>query len=91
MNLFERLRQYVSFTPLANATGAPAISLPMGHTPDQLPVSGQFMGRHGGGRTLLDIAFTPEANHSWPLLCDFNRNILSSGELNARDSLANTV
>ena len=25
--LFERLREYVSFTPLANATGAPAISL----------------------------------------------------------------
>lgn len=30
--LFGRLRQYVSFTPLANATGAPAISIPMAHT-----------------------------------------------------------
>ncbi|AKV97552.1 amidase [Marinobacter sp. CP1] len=87
--LFERLREYVSFTPLANATGAPAISLPMGHTPDQLPVSVQFMGRHGGERTLLDIAFTLEATHPWPLLCDFSRNNPGSGEQNARDSLAN--
>ncbi|WP_421846193.1 amidase [Marinobacter sp.] len=89
--LFERLRHYVSFTPLANATGAPAISLPMSHTPDQLPVSVQFMGRHGGERTLLDIAFTLEADHPWPLLCDFSRNSLSSGESKTRDSLANTV
>lgn len=89
--LFERLRQYVSFTPLANATGAPAISLPMSHTPDQLPVSVQFMGRHGCERTLLDIAFTLEADHPWPLLCDFSRNSLSSGESKTRDSLANTV
>ena len=89
--LFERLRQYVSFTPLANATGAPAISLPMSHTPDKLPVSVQFMGRHGGERTLLDIAFTLEADHPWPLLFDFSRNSLSSGESKARDSLANTV
>ncbi len=28
--LFERLMQYVNFTPLANATGAPAISVPVG-------------------------------------------------------------
>ena len=68
--LFERLRQYVSFTPLANATGAPAISIPMGRTADQLPVSVQFMGRHGGERTLLDIAYTLELNHPWPMLSD---------------------
>jgi len=89
--LFERLRQYVNFTPLANATGAPAISIPIGHTPDQLPVSVQFMGRHGGERTLLDIAYTLEANHPWPLMCDFSQNSLSSEERNARGSLADTV
>ncbi|MDX1559010.1 MAG: amidase [Marinobacter sp.] len=89
--LFERLRQYVSFTPLANATGAPAISLPMGHTPDQLPVSVQFMGRHGGERTLLDIAFTLEASHPWPLLCDFSQNNPASAKPGARGALANTV
>ncbi len=67
--LFERLRRYVSFTPLANATGAPAIALPMGRTPEGLPVAVQFMGQHGGEGTLLDIAFALEAEAPWPLLC----------------------
>jgi len=49
------------------------------------------MGRHGGERTLLDIAFTLEANHPWPLLCDFSRNNPGSGEQNTRDSLTNPV
>ncbi|MEC7378209.1 MAG: amidase, partial [Pseudomonadota bacterium] len=66
--LFERLRRYVSFTPLANATGAPAIALPMGRTADNLPVAVQFMGQHGGERTLLDIAFALEAENPWPFL-----------------------
>ncbi len=68
--LFERLTRYAAFTPLANATGAPAISLPMGRTGDNLPVSVQFMGRHGGEATLLDIAYTLEAESPFPLLCD---------------------
>ncbi|MBW0149211.1 amidase [Marinobacter arenosus] len=66
--LFERLTRYVGFTPLANATGAPAISLPMGITRENLPISVQFMGRHGDERTLLDIAFTLESDSPWPHL-----------------------
>ncbi|WP_373000023.1 amidase [Marinobacter sp.] len=89
--LFDRLRQYVSFTPLANATGAPAISIPMGHTPDQLPVSVQFMGRHGGERTLLDIAYTLEAAHPWPLARDLDRQDRDSENRITGNSLANTV
>ena len=87
--LFDRLRHYVSFTPLANATGAPAISVPMGHTPEHLPVSVQFMGRHGGERTLLDIAFALEADHPWPLVCDLNPHGSAIEDLTARDSTAN--
>lgn len=89
--LFERLRQYVSFTPLANATGAPAISIPMGRTTDQLPVSVQFMGRHGGERTLLDIAYTLEADHPWPLLCDSNLKNISTDNHHLKDLLVNPV
>ncbi|WP_227539355.1 amidase family protein [Marinobacter metalliresistant] len=89
--LFERLRQYVSFTPLANATGAPAISIPMGRTPDQLPVSVQFMGRHGGERTLLDIAFTLEAEHPWPLLRDLIRQGHANDAAPRADSLTGTA
>lgn len=87
--LFDRLRHYVSFTPLANATGAPAISVPMSHTPEHLPVSVQFMGRHGGEGTLLDIAYTLEADHPWPLVCDLNRQNGAIEDRDARDSTAN--
>lgn len=68
--LFERLTHYAAFTPLANATGAPAISIPMGRTPDNLPISVHFMAPHGGEKTLLDIAYTLEAEAPFPLLCD---------------------
>lgn len=65
--LFDRLSRYANFTPLANVTGAPAISLPMALTPENLPVSVQFMARHGDERTLLEIAFGLEADNPWPL------------------------
>ncbi|TYC59151.1 amidase [Marinobacter sp. BW6] len=89
--LFERLRHYVSFTPLANATGAPAISIPMGHTPDQLPVAVQFMGRHGGERTLLNIAYTLEAEHPWPLICDFYQQNTTQEDHNLANTPANSI
>lgn len=64
--LFDRLTRYVSFTPLANASGAPAISLPATLDQHNLPVSIQLMGRHGGERTLLELAFALEEAMEWP-------------------------
>ena len=66
--LFERLNAYSNFTPLANATGAPAISVPMGMTDNNLPISVQFMAKHGDERTLLELAYTLEAEHGFPSL-----------------------
>lgn len=68
--LFARLRRYVAFTPLANATGAPAISLPGGQTVDNLPVAVHLSARHGCERDLLELAFELEAIAPWPLLSD---------------------
>lgn len=59
--LFERLTRYVSFTPLNNAAGSPAISLPMGATASGLPIAIHLSGRHGDERTLLELAFELEA------------------------------
>ena len=42
-------------------TGAPAISLPLGATPDGRPVGVMFSGARGSERTLLEIAFELEA------------------------------
>ncbi|WP_323132866.1 amidase [Marinobacter lipolyticus] len=66
--LFDRLTRYVSFTPLANATGAPAIALPMGQSRDNLPVAVHLMGCHGGERTLLELAYALEEAQPWPSL-----------------------
>lgn len=66
--LFERLFRYVSFTPLANTTGAPAIALPGGLTEQNLPIGVQLMGRHGGEKTLLELAFALEQTRLWPVM-----------------------
>jgi amidase len=58
--LFERLTRYVSFTPLNNAAGSPAISLPMGATAQGLPIAIHLSANHGDERTLLELAFALE-------------------------------
>ncbi|UZE96067.1 amidase [Alkalimarinus alittae] len=63
--LFSRLMQYVSFTPWANASGGPALSLPMGQTPNNLPISVQLMAGHGQERTLLEVAYEIEQAQAW--------------------------
>ncbi|MEX2475700.1 amidase [Marinobacter sp.] len=68
--LFDRLTRYVSFTPLANVAGAPAISLPMGQTDNHLPIAVQLMGPQGGERTLLELAYALEEAQPWPTLAN---------------------
>lgn len=58
--LFPRLRNYICFTPLNNATGSPAMSLPLGTTSEGMPLGVHFSGRHGDERTLLELAFELE-------------------------------
>lgn len=81
--LFERLTRYVNFTPLANATGAPAISLPAGLSEDNLPVSVQLMGKHGGESTLLDLAFALESEQPWPGLWQQRQSVQTEGTASA--------
>lgn len=59
--LFARLTRYVSFTPLNNAAGSPAISLPLGATAQGLPIAIHLSANHGEERTLLELAFELEA------------------------------
>jgi len=59
--LFPRLVEYVAFTPLNNASGSPALSLPLGTTASGLPVGVQLMAAHGAERTLLELAYELEA------------------------------
>lgn len=58
---FPRVERWVCFTPYANATGAPAISLPLGFDEEShTPVGMMFGARHGDDRLLLELALELE-------------------------------
>jgi amidase len=68
--LFDRLLRYVSFTPLNNAAGSPAMSLPMGTSMAGLPIGVHLSAAHGDERTLLEIAFALEEAKPWKKIQD---------------------
>jgi len=68
--LIDRLIKYVSFTPANNASGSPAMSLPLGHSHDGLPIGVQFAALQGHERTLLELAFELEQARPWRRIQD---------------------
>ncbi len=56
---------YVPFTPIQNATGQPAISLPLHWTRDGLPVGVMFAARFGDEATLFRLAGQLEQARPW--------------------------
>ena len=68
--LFQRLTEFVNFTPINNANGSPAIALPMGTATNDLPIGVQFSAAHGDERTLLEIAYELEQANPWRRITD---------------------
>lgn len=67
--LFPRVMEWAQFTPMANATGAPAISLPLAHDAvTNLPVGMMFNGHFGDERLLLELALQLESAAPWPTM-----------------------
>jgi amidase len=60
-----RAAAYVPFTPPFNATGQPAISLPLHWNAEGLPIGVQFVGRFGDEETLLSLAAQLEQAMPW--------------------------
>jgi amidase len=57
------LWRYSPFAPLANATGAPALSLPVGRSSTGLPIGAMLAALHGQDVLLLRVAAQWEAAH----------------------------
>jgi Asp-tRNA(Asn)/Glu-tRNA(Gln) amidotransferase A subunit family amidase len=55
----------IGFTQLFNATGNPAISLPLHWNEDGLPIGVQFAATYGGEKTLLGLAAQLEKAQPW--------------------------
>lgn len=67
--LFPRVLEWVGYTPLANATGAPAISLPVGFDAEKhLPVGMMLSAAHGKDALLLQLAIEIEEARPWSSL-----------------------
>ena len=63
--VLDRFIEFLPFTPLANMTGQPAISLPLYWNEAGLPIGVQFFGRYADETTLFQLAAQLEAARPW--------------------------
>jgi amidase len=63
--IIERLSDWLAFTPLQNATGDPAISLPTAQSASGVPIGMMFSAAPGRERTLLELAYELEEASPW--------------------------
>jgi amidase len=63
--IIDRLIAWVGFTPLQNATGDPAISLPLAQSAEGMPVGMMFASTVGQEATLLKLAYELEEAKPW--------------------------
>jgi Asp-tRNA(Asn)/Glu-tRNA(Gln) amidotransferase A subunit family amidase len=59
------LAPMVAFTAVCNATGVPAMSVPLEWTEDGLPIGMHFVARYGAEATLFSLAAQLERAHPW--------------------------
>ena len=65
LGVFDELHEFLPFTPIANMTGQPAISLPLWWNEDGLPVGVHLIAEYGREDLLLRIAAQVEEARPW--------------------------
>lgn len=63
--LYERVLRWVAYTPVHNAAGTAAMSVPLAWSSDGLPIGIQFAAAQSGERTLLELAYQLESAAPW--------------------------
>lgn len=63
--ILQRVLEVLCHTPLQNATGMPAMSVPLHWTGNGLPVGSHFSAWRGGESTLLELAYELEHARPW--------------------------
>jgi amidase len=62
---FENIIKWIAPCPVANATGLPAIAIPVGFDSKGLPISVQLVGKPAAESTLISLAAQLEAANPW--------------------------
>ncbi|MEU4098878.1 amidase [Streptomyces sp. NPDC026673] len=62
---FAGLASYTPFTPIFNATGQPAVNVPLHWTEGGLPIGVMFGGRYGDEATLISLSAQLESARPW--------------------------
>jgi amidase len=65
MEGFQRVADYVGYTPLQNVAGAPAMSVPLAWSAAGLPIGAHFSAPRGHERRLLELAYELEQAQPW--------------------------
>jgi amidase len=63
--LADQAFEFAAFTPIANLTGQPGISVPLDWNPQGLPIGSHFVGRFGDEGTLFRLAAQLEKARPW--------------------------
>ena len=63
--MYPKVLDYVSYTPLANLAGYSAMSVPLGFSQEGLPIGSHFMAPKGGDALLFGLAYELEQAQPW--------------------------
>jgi amidase len=63
--LYERITEYVAYTPIHNVAGTPAMSVPLGAGKNGLPIGSQFAAAKGNEGLLYALAYELEQAQGW--------------------------
>lgn len=65
MEAFDEVVRYVGYTPVQNAAGAPAMSVPLSWAANGMPIGAHFAAAQGQERRLLELAYELEQAAPW--------------------------